>query len=184
RADSLQPDAGKGCGSAGRNDRRRRTAARARRRGMMPVQVVLPKVDMDMESGIIAEWKVAEGAYVHQGDIVFEMETGKSMMEVEAPATGTICGLAAVTGEPVTVGTPVAWIDTVDSTTHTTAVGSSDAAGPRSPAPPSAPAEVVDVRAIASARNVDDGVRASPLARRAARTRGLDLRAIRGSGPQ
>jgi pyruvate dehydrogenase E2 component (dihydrolipoamide acetyltransferase) len=149
----------------------------------MPVEVVLPKVDMDMESGIIAEWKVAEGAYVHQGDIVFEMETGKSMMEVEAPATGTIRGLAVITGEPVMVGTPVAWIDTVDSRTEATAVGVSDAAGPRSPARAPAAAEVVDGRAIASARNVDDGVRASPLARRAARTRGVDLRAIRGSGP-
>jgi pyruvate dehydrogenase E2 component (dihydrolipoamide acetyltransferase) len=150
---------------------------------MMPVQVVLPKVDMDMESGIIAEWKVIEGAYVHQGDIVFEMETGKSMMEVEAPATGTIRGLAAITGEPVMVGTPVAWIDTVDSTAEATAVGVRDAAGPRSPARAPAAAEVVDARAIASARNADDGVRASPLARRAARTRGVDLRAIVGSGP-
>src|SRR5439155_10331940 len=118
-----------------------------------------------------------------QGDIVFEMETGKSMMEVEAPATGTIRGLAVITGEPVMVGTPVAWIDTADSRTDTKAVGSSDAAGPRSTTPASAPAEVVDGRAIASARNVDDDVRASPLARRAARTRGVDLRAIRGSGP-
>ena len=77
----------------------------------MPVEVVLPKVDMDMESGIIAEWKVAEGAYVHQGDIVFEMETGKATMEVEAPGTGVIRDLAKITGEEVQVGTTVAWID-------------------------------------------------------------------------
>jgi pyruvate dehydrogenase E2 component (dihydrolipoamide acetyltransferase) len=77
----------------------------------MPVEVVLPKVDMDMESGVIAEWKVAEGDRVNQGDVLFEMETGKAMMEVEAPGTGVIRDLARITGEPVPVGTIVAWID-------------------------------------------------------------------------
>jgi pyruvate dehydrogenase E2 component (dihydrolipoamide acetyltransferase) len=77
----------------------------------MAIEVVLPKVDMDMESGVIAVWKVAEGDFVKQGDILFEMETDKSVMEVDSPGTGTIRGLAAITGEPVAVGTAVAWID-------------------------------------------------------------------------
>ena len=81
---------------------------------MAALEVILPKVDMDMDSGTIVEWKVAEGARVQQGDIVFEMETGKAMMEVEAPGTGVIRGLAAITGEPVAIGTPVAWIDVED----------------------------------------------------------------------
>ena len=76
----------------------------------MPVEVILPKVDMDMESGIIAAWKVAEGDHVNQGDIIFEMETDKSMMEVESPGTGIIRSLATITGQPVPVGTTVAWI--------------------------------------------------------------------------
>ncbi|HEV8503032.1 MAG TPA: biotin/lipoyl-containing protein [Casimicrobiaceae bacterium] len=80
---------------------------------MPPIEVVLPKVDMDMESGAIAAWKVAAGDLVHQGDILFEMETDKSMMEVEAPGTGVIRDLAPVTGEPIAVGTTVAWIDPV-----------------------------------------------------------------------
>ena len=120
----------------------------------MVVEVVLPKVDMDMESGTIAAWRVADGAYVRRGDILFEMETSKSMMEVEAPATGTIRGLAPITGEPVMVGTPVAWIDTDNAKTQTTAGVS------------------------------DDSVRASPLARHAAKARGVDLRTIGGSGPR
>ena len=57
---------------------------------MAAIEVILPKVDMDMESGVIVAWKVAEGDRVQEGDILFEMETGKAMMEV---------------------GTPVAWID-------------------------------------------------------------------------
>lgn len=78
---------------------------------MAAIEVILPKVDMDMESGVIAAWKVAEGDRVSMGDILFEMETGKSMMEVEAPGTGVIRDLAKVTGDELPVGTTVAWID-------------------------------------------------------------------------
>ena len=56
----------------------------------MAIEVVLPKVDMDMATGVIAAWKVAEGSFVREGDVLFEMETDKSIMEVESPATGTI----------------------------------------------------------------------------------------------
>ncbi len=76
----------------------------------MPIEVILPKVDMDMETGIIAEWKVAEGDSVRQGDILFDLETNKAMMEVESPGSGIIRRLTPVTGEPIAVGTPVAWI--------------------------------------------------------------------------
>ncbi|HTS20667.1 MAG TPA: biotin/lipoyl-containing protein [Casimicrobiaceae bacterium] len=78
---------------------------------MPATEVILPKVDMDMESGVLVTWKVSDGQHVAQGDILFEMETGKAMMEVEAPATGVIRDLAPITGEPVAVGTIVAWID-------------------------------------------------------------------------
>ena len=78
---------------------------------MAAIEVIRPKVDMDMESGVIAAWKVAEGDRVSVGDILFEMETGKSMMEVEAPGTGVIRDLAKVTGDELPVGTTVAWID-------------------------------------------------------------------------
>src|SRR5665213_1431099 len=83
---------------------------------MAAVAVVLPKDDMDMESGVIAAWKVAAGDVVSEGDVIFEMETDKSMMEVEAPADGVIRDLAAITGEQVPVGTVVAWIDPPGST--------------------------------------------------------------------
>jgi pyruvate dehydrogenase E2 component (dihydrolipoamide acetyltransferase) len=78
---------------------------------MAAIEVILPKVDMDMESGVIVAWKVAEGDRVREGDIVFEMETGKAMMEVEAPASGVIRDLAPITQQPIAVGMAVAWID-------------------------------------------------------------------------
>ncbi|GMU72150.1 MAG: biotin/lipoyl-binding protein [Burkholderiales bacterium] len=78
---------------------------------MAAVEVILPKVDMDMESGTIAKWLVEEGQRVREGDILFEMETGKSVMEVEAPASGIIRNLAPVDGRELPVGTQVAFID-------------------------------------------------------------------------
>jgi len=79
---------------------------------MAMVEVILPKVDMDMETGVIAKWHVAAGDRVADGDILFDMETGKAMMEVEAPAAGVIRELALVDGAELPVGTRVAWIDT------------------------------------------------------------------------
>jgi pyruvate dehydrogenase E2 component (dihydrolipoamide acetyltransferase) len=78
---------------------------------MSAVEVVLPKVDMDMESGVITAWRVTEGDVVNEGDIIFEMETSKASMEVEAPGTGVIRDLTNITGEQIPVGTTVAWID-------------------------------------------------------------------------
>ena len=76
----------------------------------MRVEVILPKVDMDMDTGVIVEWKVADGARVREGEILFDMETNKSVMEVESPGSGIIRGLAPITGEPIAIGTPVALI--------------------------------------------------------------------------
>jgi pyruvate dehydrogenase E2 component (dihydrolipoamide acetyltransferase) len=72
--------------------------------------VVLPKVTWTWSPARSCGWKVAEGDYVSEGDILFEMETNKAMMEVEAPGTGVIRDLAPVTDQPVAVGTVVAWI--------------------------------------------------------------------------
>ena len=81
---------------------------------MAAIEVILPKVDMDMETGVLTTWRVAAGDRVEQGDILFDMETGKATMEVEAPASGVIRDLAEVTGEEIPVGTAVAWIDADD----------------------------------------------------------------------
>ena len=79
---------------------------------MAAIEVILPKVDMDMETGVLARWRVAHGDRVAQGDILFDMDTAKATMEVEAPASGVIRDLARITGDEIPVGTCVAWIDT------------------------------------------------------------------------
>jgi pyruvate dehydrogenase E2 component (dihydrolipoamide acetyltransferase) len=149
----------------------------------MPVDVVLPKVDMDMESGVIAEWKVAEGARVQQGDILFDMETSKSIMEVEAPASGVVRGLAPVNGASLPVGTVVARIDTGDDAGDAAPAPAMQAGAPAAQ-PAGAPAGRIEEAVTASPRDVAPGVRATPYARTLAREHGVDLRSIEGSGPK
>lgn len=174
----------------------------------MPIEVVLPKVDMDMEDGVIAAWKVAEGAFVRAGDILFEMETNKSVMEVESPGTGTIRGLAGITGDPVAVGSPVAWIDTEaasqspqadetlvrEKTAPARAAGTATAASTAGAVAPDSmgSAESPEGNANPGVEPRQHGrdttgraeIRATPSARRIARLRDVDLAAVIGSGPR
>ena len=153
----------------------------------MPIEVILPKVDMDMEDGILTEWKVAAGDRVRRGQILFDIETNKSVMEVESPGSGIIRDLTPITGEPVAVGTVVGWID-VDGeagaalpATAVDATAAPESAPARSDETKAAPRPVAatEPAAIASA----DSIRATPLARRAARMLDLNLAQIAGSGP-
>ena len=70
----------------------------------------MPKVDMDMTTGTFAVWHVAEGEPVAKGAPLFDIETDKSAMEVEAPASGRLRHIRAQPGERIDVGAPVAWI--------------------------------------------------------------------------
>ena len=151
----------------------------------MAVEVILPKVDMDMETGIIIEWKVAAGDRVREGQILFDIETNKSVMEVESPGSGVIRDLAPITGEPVAVGTVVGWIDAEGD--PKTSAATADAVRARSRAVPAAPAAEPSVARENDADSVAaaaaGSIRATPMARRAARMLELDLAAIPGSGP-
>jgi len=154
----------------------------------MSTEVVLPKVDMDMESGVIAAWKVAEGDRVQAGDILFEMETAKSIMEVEAPASGVIRGLAPVDGTTVAVGTVVAWIDDPGAAATPGAPRLAGAPGARTrPSEEIRTTRSEGVRGTPSKKphtSPSGEIRATPFARRTAREAGVDLATVKGSGPQ
>lgn len=163
----------------------------------MPVEVILPKVDMDMTHGTLAVWHVAEGALVKQGAALFDIETDKAAMEVEAPATGTLQHISAQPGDKVAVGAVVAWIypegAVVGAAPHRAggpAVAVSEAAPQSllsSPAPISSPAPVAaqpsDGQRASPATQPSSGLRATPAARKAARSAGVALQSVPGSGP-
>src|SRR4051794_21651187 len=76
----------------------------------MPTEVILPRVDMDMTSGRISRWFVADREHVEKGQPLFEIETDKAAMEVEAPAAGILHGVAGEPGVELPVGSTVGWI--------------------------------------------------------------------------
>ena len=146
----------------------------------MPVEVILPKVDMDMSHGTLATWHVAEGDLVKQGAALFDIETDKAAMEVEAPASGHLHHILAKPGDRVPVGAIIAWLYAVGE-----AVG----------APPGLPATAEPVAAQPDAAKpaavmvslpeemLVTGLRATPAARKSARQAGIALADVRGSGP-
>lgn len=75
----------------------------------MAISVVIPKIGFAMQDATIAEWLVADGSAVSEGDPIFAMESEKSVQEVGSPATGKIRFIGKV-GETYPVGTSVAEI--------------------------------------------------------------------------
>ena len=153
----------------------------------MPVEVILPKVDMDMATGRISRWYVEEGAVVKKGDLLFEIETDKAAMEIDAPASGTIRDISGKEGIDIPVGEAVAWIyadgeagkpaKEISPATKIVEASAAPAVAARSALPGLATAK-------SAPATPSNGARATPLARRLAAKAGLELDAIAGSGPK
>jgi len=147
----------------------------------MATEVILPKVDMDMATGTIAGWHVEDGATVKKGQPIFDIETDKAAMEIESPADGVIKLGGAKKGDVIAIGAVVAMIygagETAKSFTQVAAQ-----------APVATPAQAAQTAnavtpAQAQQSNKSEGIRATPLARRLARQKGIKLESIVGSGP-
>ncbi len=154
----------------------------------MAVEVILPKVDMDMETGQISRWYAKDGDTVTKGQLLFEIETDKAAMEVEAPASGVIADISAAEGAVVPVGQAVAWIyeEGEERSGKPAAVAEEPiAAAPVDGAIETAPPSDLDSKSSQDDERHSTGkVRATPLARRLARDAGIDLAAVQGSGPK
>ena len=148
----------------------------------MAVEVILPKVDMDMTTGVISKWHVKNGDAVKKGQVLFEMETDKSAIEIDAPAGGTINNIEEETGKPTAIGKIVAMIYAAGEAVQTLKQVTSSAVFPAQAGIHPSSVVAMDSRQ----RGNDDvgGMRATPLARRLARQKKLDLSAVKGSGPR
>jgi pyruvate dehydrogenase E2 component (dihydrolipoamide acetyltransferase) len=141
----------------------------------------VPRLGQGMESGTVVKWLKAEGEPVEKGEPLYELDTEKATQEVEAEASGVLLKIAIPSGE-VPVGTTVAFIGEQGE-----AVSVPDGAAMATR--PEPPAAVPESNGRGAERSPDvqasEGrLKASPLARRIARERGLDLRAIAGTGPE
>jgi pyruvate dehydrogenase E2 component (dihydrolipoamide acetyltransferase) len=151
-------------------------------------QVKLPRLGQGMESGTVVRWLRGEGDTVSKGEPLYELDTDKVTQEVEAEAAGTLLKIVVHDGE-VAVGTTLAFIgkpgETVDEPSAADGEPVAVEASGRQPAA-SQPAELPPVAAIAapSERPAGARIKASPLARRLARERGVDLVTLTGTGPE
>jgi pyruvate dehydrogenase E2 component (dihydrolipoamide acetyltransferase) len=138
-----------------------------------------------MEEGTLAKWLVKEGDSVSSGDLLAEIETDKATMEFEAVDDGVIGKLLVAEGsEGVKVNTPIAML--LDDGESADDLGKSAPASPAAAAPVTEAAPTAPASAPAPAAPVKDGTRifATPLARRIAADKGLDLSQLTGSGPR
>jgi pyruvate dehydrogenase E2 component (dihydrolipoamide acetyltransferase) len=134
----------------------------------------MPSLGADMEAGTLVEWLVRPGDTVRRGDIVALVDTEKAVIEVEVFADGVVDELLVEPGARVPVGTPLANLTSPETGPTVTAVAPAAATSPtaalREPVPrPASPA-------------VTSTAVASPLVRRLAEARGLDLASVRGTG--
>jgi pyruvate dehydrogenase E2 component (dihydrolipoamide acetyltransferase) len=137
----------------------------------------MPAFTATMESAKLINWLIEEGAIVEKGQVLAEVETDKAVAEIESPVAGKVTKILVVAGDDdVDTDTPLVELsDGKDADTET----STPAPEPIPDVPP-APEHRSDEQKIAGA---GERVPASPSARRVARDAGVDLQAIKGSGP-
>jgi pyruvate dehydrogenase E2 component (dihydrolipoamide acetyltransferase) len=145
-------------------------------------EVILPRLGQGMESGTIVRWLKAEGEPVTKGDPLFELDTDKVTQEVEAEAAGVLLKIAVAEGE-VPVGQTVAFIGAEGEDVPEVAAAAPAAEKDETKTSKPEPAPEVEAPQDAAVASGNGRIKASPLARRVARERGIELAAIRGTGP-
>lgn len=160
----------------------------------MSTNIQMPALSPTMEEGTLAKWLVKEGDKVASGDLLAEIETDKATMEFEAVDEGVVAKILVAEGtEGVKVGTVIAIIAEEGEDVSAAAAGGAAKPAPKADTAPkadpvpekaAAPAPKADAAPAAKAAPAgDDRVKASPLARRLANAKGIDLAGVAGSGP-
>jgi pyruvate dehydrogenase E2 component (dihydrolipoamide acetyltransferase) len=156
-------------------------------------QVTLPRLGQGMESGTIVRWLKSEGDQVEKGEPLYELDTEKVTQEVEADASGVLLKILAGEGEEIEVGKAVAVIGEEgeeysppesDDSKDEEEQPSEPVAEAEEERPEEEEASSPPKQQVSEATEDGGRVKASPLARRIARERGIELSAIRGTGPE
>ena len=148
----------------------------------MATDVSLPRLGQGMEAGTIVRWLKAEGDTVEKGEPLYELDTDKVTQEVEADASGVLLKILAGEGEEIEVGKRIAVIGEEGEE-----VAAAEDPEPKAeekketPKPEPLPAERIEEQPPPA--RTDGRIKASPLARRIARERSIDLASLTGTGP-
>ena len=147
----------------------------------MAFEIIMPKLGVDMQEGEIIEWKKQEGDVVNEGDILLEIMSDKTNMELEAEDSGVLLKITRQAGETVPVTEVIGYIG-AEGEVVADNVASAPAA---EPAPKVEEVATVEAPVVATqAPVVHEGgkVRATPKARKVARELGIDLTQVPGTG--
>ena len=153
----------------------------------MATEILMPALSPTMEEGTLAKWLVKEGDTVSAGDILAEIETDKATMEFEAVDEGVIGKILIEAGAAgVKVNTPIALLLEEGEDASAAVVSAPAAAPAAAPKAEATPAPAAAAAPAPAAPQAADGKRvfASPLARRVAAEKGIDLAGVKGSGPK
>lgn len=145
----------------------------------MAQEIILPDLGMDMDEALLITWTKDPGDTISVGDVIAEVETDKTTVEVESPVAGTLIEWKFEPGENLTIGAVIGYVGDAGES----APAENGAAAPTdqdtAPAVPAAPAAVNGGTAI-----TDTGrLKISPVARKVAEDRGIDITMVHGTGP-
>jgi len=162
--------------------------------------VTMPKLGFDMAEGTLVRWVKAEGDAVEKGDVIAEIETDKATVEVESSFAGVMFKHLAEEGEDLPVNTPIAVVadegekpseDEIESLVSAAGGKTKKAKAPKAEKEPESEEKKSEVEADEAPAEQDEpdvapagGVRSSPLARRIASDKDVDLSDVQGSGPR
>ncbi|EIP97272.1 pyruvate dehydrogenase complex dihydrolipoamide acetyltransferase, long form [Opitutaceae bacterium TAV1] len=163
--------------------------------------IEMPKLSDTMTVGTLVKWLKKEGDTVATGDMLAEVETDKATMELECFFDGTLLKIFSPAGSQVAIGAPLCAVgkpgEKVDAPEAAPAAPAAEAPAeakpenksaepapaPAAPASPATPAPAPEADAAPASGADDERLRISPLARKLARSKGIDPSAIKGSGP-
>ena len=151
-------------------------------------EVIMPKMGDGMEEGTLNEWLKKDGDKVKSGEVIGTIQTDKATLELEAPASGILSGILLEAGGTVPVGRAIAAIlkdgESLPAgwgSGSSTPAASANAEAPASSEAAPTPAATTETPAAAMANT--GRVKASPLAKKIAKDKGIDLGSVVGSGP-
>jgi pyruvate dehydrogenase E2 component (dihydrolipoamide acetyltransferase) len=154
---------------------------------MALTEVIMPKTGAEMEEGKIVSWKKKPGEAIKSGEILLEIETDKATMEVESPATGVLLralfaedDMVPATHKIAVIGTGSESAAEIDAFVRGT---SSTGPAPDAPTAPSTPQAAAAAPTPVETKSSDQRIKASPLAKKLAQEKGVDLANVQGTGP-
>jgi len=159
----------------------------------MAIVIEMPKLSDTMQEGVIAKWNVKVGDSLKSGDIIAEVETDKATMDVEVYDAGTVLKLLAEEGEAVALGAKMAIIGKPGEDISALLGGGSAPAAPKAvevkeesskPAQEAFSDPILGNLANGTPSTDDGRIKASPLARKIAQDKGVDLNSLKGTGPE